>query len=230
MGTNTSGSGRASRLLDIVVLLIAAPVIVPVGVLCALAIRLDSSGPALFRQERVGKNGSPFTVYKFRTMVNEPNPIVPDASRITRVGKILRRFSLDELPQLINVANGTMSIVGPRPTLQYQVDRYSDFQRRRLEVRPGLTGLAQVNGRNALSWDRRIELDVEYVERQSLLLDLQIIARTIKTVLSGEGIDGHDATDPLVATVEATRPEPAEPTEPAERAEPVDSGDPPVEP
>ena len=218
MGTNTSGSGRASRLLDIVVLLIAAPVIVPVGVLCALAIRLDSSGPALFRQERVGKNGSPFTVYKFRTMVNEPNPIVPDASRITRVGKILRRFSLDELPQLINVANGTMSIVGPRPTLHYQVDRYTDFQRRRLEVRPGLTGLAQVNGRNALSWDRRIELDVEYVERQSLLLDLQIIARTIKTVLSGEGIDGHDATDPLVATVEATQPEPA------------DSGDPPVEP
>lgn len=199
-------------------LLVAAPVIVPVGVLCALAIRLDSSGPALFRQERVGKNGSPFTVYKFRTMVNEPNPIVPDASRITRVGNVLRRFSLDELPQLINVANGTMSIVGPRPTLQYQVDRYSDFQRRRLEVRPGLTGLAQVNGRNALNWDRRIELDVEYVERQSLLLDLQIIARTIKTVLSGEGIDGHDATDPLVATVEATQPEPA------------DSGDPPVEP
>ena len=227
MGTNTSGSGRASRLLDIVVLLIAAPVIVPVGVLCALAIRLDSSGPALFRQERVGKNGSPFTVYKFRTMVNEPNPIVPDASRITRVGKILRRFSLDELPQLINVANGTMSIVGPRPTLQYQVDRYSDFQRRRLEVRPGLTGLAQVNGRNALNWDRRIELDVEYVERQSLLLDLQIIARTIKTVLSGEGIDGHDATDPLVATVEATRPGPAEPAEPAE---PADSSDPPVQP
>ena len=211
-------------------LLVAAPVIVPVGVLCALAIRLDSSGPALFRQERVGKNGSPFTVYKFRTMVNEPNPIVPDASRITRVGKILRRFSLDELPQLINVANGTMSIVGPRPTLQYQVDRYSDFQRRRLEVRPGLTGLAQVNGRNALNWDRRIELDVEYVERQSLLLDLQIIARTIKTVLSGEGIDGHDAADPLVATADVTRPEPAEPTEPAERAEPVDSGDPPVEP
>ena len=218
MGTNTSGSGRASRLLDIVVLLIAAPVIVPVGVLCALAIRLDSSGPALFRQERVGKDGAPFTVFKFRTMVNEPNPIVPDASRITRVGNVLRRFSLDELPQLINVANGTMSIVGPRPTLQYQVDRYTDFQRRRLEVRPGLTGLAQVNGRNALSWDRRIELDVEYVERQSLLLDLQIIARTIKTVLSGEGIDGHDATDPLVATVEATQPEPA------------DSGDPPVEP
>lgn len=99
-------------------------------------------------------------------MVNEPNPIVPDASRIARVGNVLRRFSLDELPQLINVANGTMSIVGPRPTLQYQVDRYTDFQRRRLEVRPGLTGLAQVNGRNALSWDRRIELDVEYVERQ----------------------------------------------------------------
>ena len=218
MGTNASGRRRASRFLDIVALLVAAPVVVPVGVLCAIAIRLDSSGPALFRQERVGKGGAPFTVFKFRTMVNEPNPIVPDASRITRVGKILRRFSLDELPQLINVANGTMSIVGPRPTLQYQVDRYSDFQRRRLEVRPGLTGLAQVNGRNALSWERRIELDVDYVERQSLLLDLQIIGRTIKTVLSGEGIDGHDAADPLVSTVEVTPPDL------------VDSGDPPIEP
>ncbi|MCO5312197.1 MAG: sugar transferase [Microthrixaceae bacterium] len=207
MTNKTLGRERASQLLGIVVLLIAAPVVIPVGLMCALAIRLDSSGPALFRQERVGKGGVPFTVFKFRTMVNESNPIVPDASRITRVGKILRRFSLDELPQLINVANGTMSIVGPRPTLQYQVDRYSDFQRRRLEVRPGLTGLAQVNGRNALSWERRIELDVEYVERQSLLLDLQIITRTIKTVLSGEGIDGHDASDPLVAADTAASPD-----------------------
>lgn len=180
-------------------LALAAPFVVPVGAACALAIRLDSSGPALFTQERIGLGGKPFRVYKFRTMIDGPNPIVPDQSRITRVGRILRRTSLDELPQLINVANGTMSVVGPRPTLAYQVERYTDRQRRRLDVRPGLTGLAQVSGRNALSWERRIELDVTYVETRSLRLDLSIIARTIKTVISGEGIDGHDAADPFVA-------------------------------
>lgn len=200
MTLNVPPQRRASRLLDLTVLTLAAPVVVPVGLLCALAVRLDSRGPALFTQERVGLGGKPFTVYKFRSMVNEPNPIVPDASRITRVGKILRRTSLDELPQLLNVANGTMSIVGPRPTLQYQVDKYDDFQRRRLEVRPGLTGLAQVSGRNALSWQRRIELDVDYVEQQSLQLDLRIIARTLKTVASGEGVEGHDAADPIVSS------------------------------
>lgn len=181
------------------ILALATPVVVPVSIVCAVAVRLDSKGPVLFTQERVGKGGVPFKVYKFRTMIDGINPIVPDQTRITRVGRFLRRTSLDELPQLLNVVNGTMSVVGPRPTLQYQVDRYTEQQRRRLDVRPGLTGLAQVSGRNALSWDRRIELDIDYVERQSLPLDLRIIARTAKTILSGEGIDGHDAADPLVA-------------------------------
>ena len=130
-----------------------------VGGLAALAIRLTSRGPVLFRQERVGKGGEPFEVVKFRTMVHldEPNPLIPDPDRITRVGAFLRRFSLDELPQLLNVARGEMSIVGPRPTLAYQVERYSDRERQRLRVRPGLTGLAQVNGRNAIAWSERIE-------------------------------------------------------------------------
>ena len=142
-------------------------------------------------------SGRPFVVWKFRTMVHGDNPLFPDDSRITTVGKLLRRFSLDELPQLINVANGTMSVVGPRPTLAYQVERYDDHQRRRLAVRPGLTGLAQVNGRNSLSWSDRIDYDVEYVEEQSPLLDLRIIARTFTTMLTGEGVEGHPTDDPL---------------------------------
>ncbi len=141
--------------------------------------------------------GRPFLVWKFRTMVAGDNPIFPDASRITPVGRVLRRLSLDELPQLLNVAAGDMSVVGPRPTLAYQVERYDEFQRRRLDVRPGLTGLAQVNGRNSLTWARRIEFDVEYVETQSAGLDLRIVLRTVRTMLSGEGVEGHPEDDPL---------------------------------
>lgn len=188
---------RAQRALDLSVLVLTALPVITIGAVCATAIRLTSPGPVFFRQERVGLHGTPFTVWKFRTMVAGDNPIFPDASRITRVGRILRRLSLDELPQLINVALGDMSIVGPRPTLGYQVERYDEHQRRRLDVRPGLTGLAQVSGRNALSWSDRIDLDVEYVERQSLLLDLRLIARTAATIISGEGIDGHPTDDPL---------------------------------
>ena len=121
------------------------------GAVCAVAVRLTSPGPVLFRQERIGMGGEPFEMVKFRSMRHGVNPIFPDADRITRVGRLLRRTSLDELPNLINVARGEMSIVGPRPTLAYQVERYDDRQRNRLAVRPGLTGLAQVNGRNALS-------------------------------------------------------------------------------
>ncbi|MFN8050223.1 MAG: sugar transferase [Acidimicrobiales bacterium] len=188
-----------SRPLDLAILAVAA---VPAGLLglaCAVAVKLTSSGPVLFRQERVGLGGEPFMVLKFRTMLNEPNPIFPDASRITSAGRFLRRFSLDELPQLINVARGEMSVVGPRPTLAYQVERYDERQRRRLDVRPGLTGLAQVSGRNALSWPDRIEIDVQYVERQSLRLDLSIIARTAKALLGGEGVEGHPTDDALAA-------------------------------
>jgi lipopolysaccharide/colanic/teichoic acid biosynthesis glycosyltransferase len=148
-----------------------------------------------FRQQRVGLNGATFDVVKFRTMVHGDNPIIPDANHITRVGVWLRRLSIDELPQLINVARGEMSFVGPRPTLQYQVDRYTDEQRGRLAVKPGLTGWAQVNGRNAIDWDERIALDLEYVRRQSPLFDLKIIVRTFTTLISGDGVEGHSTHD-----------------------------------
>lgn len=191
-------AGRdSSRLLDVVVLAVVAIPAAMIGGACALAVRLTSPGPILFRQERIGRDGRPFQVLKFRTMIDAPNPIFPDATRITTAGKVLRRFSLDEVPQLINVARGEMSIVGPRPTLAYQVERYDERQRRRLEVRPGLTGLAQVSGRNALPWSERIELDVRYVEQRSLRLDLSIIARTAKALLGGEGVEGHPVDDAL---------------------------------
>jgi lipopolysaccharide/colanic/teichoic acid biosynthesis glycosyltransferase len=190
---------RGKRILDLGVLVLGAAPAAAIGLICAAAIKLTSEGPVFFRQERVGMDGRTFEVWKFRTMVTGDNPIFPDATRITTAGRLLRRLSLDELPQLINVWLGDMSIVGPRPTLPYQVERYDEHQRRRLAVRPGLTGLAQVNGRNSLSWAERIELDVEYVQRQSLRFDLELIARTAGTILSGHGIDGHPVDDPLAA-------------------------------
>jgi lipopolysaccharide/colanic/teichoic acid biosynthesis glycosyltransferase len=185
------------RLLDLLVMVVVALPAAIVGVVCAVFIKLTSRGPVFFRQDRVGMNGVPFEVVKFRTMVTGDNPIFPDASRITSAGRWLRRFSLDELPQLINVARGEMSIVGPRPTLQYQVDRYDDRQRLRLCVRPGLTGLAQINGRNALSWAARIEFDVEYVQTQSWWTDARILIGTVRVLLTGEGAEGHPEDDPL---------------------------------
>ncbi len=170
-----------------------------VGLVCAASVKLTSRGPVFFGQERVGMGGVPFRVWKFRTMVDDDNPIFPDATRITRVGAVLRRFSLDELPQLINVAAGDMSIVGPRPTLAYQVERYDEHQRRRLAVRPGLTGLAQVSGRNSLAWSDRIDFDVTYVETQSALTDLRLILRTVTTIVTGDGVEGHPDDDPLAA-------------------------------
>ena len=136
----------------------------------AIAVKATSRGPILFRQTRAGLNGEPFECFKFRTMVHGDNPLIPDDSRITSAGKWLRRFSLDELPQLINVARGEMSIVGPRPMLPFQFERCDDRQRQRFSVRPGLTGWAQINGRNGLTWPERIELDLEYVDRQSAAL------------------------------------------------------------
>ena len=130
-------------------------------------------------------------------MAHGDNPIFPDETRITTAGAVLRRFSLDELPQLINVATGDMSIVGPRPTLAYQVERYDDHQRRRLAVRPGLTGLAQISGRNSLPWSERIDYDVTYVETQSPAEDLRLILRTATTILTGNGVEGHPGDDPL---------------------------------
>lgn len=190
---------RGKRALDLAVLVVAFVPAVLVGLVCAVAIKFTSRGPVFFRQERIGMGGKPFDVVKFRTMVVGDNPIFPDANRITSAGRWLRRFSLDELPQLINVWRGEMSIVGPRPTLAYQVERYDDHARRRLLVRPGLTGYAQVNGRNALPWSQRIDLDVEYVDKQSLWLDVRILVKTVKVMLTGEGAEGHPHDDPLAA-------------------------------
>jgi lipopolysaccharide/colanic/teichoic acid biosynthesis glycosyltransferase len=168
-------------------LLLAAPLLA----VAAAAIRLDDGGPILYRQRRVGKGGREFELLKLRTMivgaekqgagwaVNEGDP------RITRVGHLLRRLSLDELPQLWNVVRGDMSLIGPRPTLAYQVERYTPRQRRRLDVKPGLTGWAQIHGRARLPWDERIELDVWYVERRSAWLDLKILARTPLALFRG---------------------------------------------
>lgn len=191
------------RLLDLGILVVVAAPAAVLGAAAAIAVRLTSSGPVLFRQERVGRDGVPFTVLKFRTMTDGDNPIIPDDDVITRAGRFLRRTSLDELPQLINVARGEMSVVGPRPTLAYQVERWTDRQRRRLNVRPGLTGLAQVNGRNDLSWPERIEFDLTYVETQSVRTDLTILVKTATAMISGEGTGATAADDPLAA-LEAT--------------------------
>ena len=194
------GSYRGKRAVDLGIVAIAAVPSLLLGAAWALAIRLDSPGPIFFRQERVGLDGRPFRVWKFRTMLDLPaDDPFPQEDRITRVGRLLRRLSIDELPQLLNVVTGQMSVVGPRPTLSYQVARYSARQRERLSVRPGLTGLAQVRGRNALSWSDRIELDLDYVEHQSPWLDLRILVWTVGAVLKGSGVAGHPRDDPIAA-------------------------------
>jgi lipopolysaccharide/colanic/teichoic acid biosynthesis glycosyltransferase len=163
----------------------------PILGLAALAVKLGGGGPVLYRQTRVGKDGVDFELLKLRTMVvgaetqGAGYAVDRGDSRITRAGRVLRRLSLDELPQLWNVVRGEMSVIGPRPTLRYQVERYTPRQRRRLEVKPGITGWAQVHGRAALPWDERIELDVWYVEHRSPWLDLQIFARTPFALFGG---------------------------------------------
>jgi lipopolysaccharide/colanic/teichoic acid biosynthesis glycosyltransferase len=182
------------RALDVVVAGTALVVAAPVLGIAALLIRLETHGHPIYRQRRVGLGGEPFDLYKLRTMVSGAETmgsgLAVDAgdSRITRLGAVLRRTSMDELPNLVNVLRGEMSIVGPRPTVQVQVDRYTERQRGRLCVRPGLTGWAQVNGRASLPWHERIELDLWYVERASLRLDLQILVRTARMVLGGHGL------------------------------------------
>jgi lipopolysaccharide/colanic/teichoic acid biosynthesis glycosyltransferase len=156
----------------------------PVLALAALAIKLEDKGPVLYRQTRVGRDGVDFELLKLRTMVVGAETMGAGLSvdrgdsRITRTGRLLRKLSLDELPQLWNVVRGEMSVIGPRPTLRYQVEQYDDRQRHRLDVKPGITGWAQVNGRASLPWADRIELDIWYVERRSPALDLKILART----------------------------------------------------
>ena len=187
-----------NRALDVVVAGAALALASPLLLAAAIVIKLDTRGPVFYRHERVGMGGVPFQLWKLRTMVVGAEHIgaglyIEDLDpRITRAGRLLRRFSLDELPNLFNVLQGDMAIVGPRPTVQVQVDRYTPHQRRRLEVRPGITGWAQVNGRTSLSWPERIELDVWYVDHRSLALDVRILARTAKLLATGQGLYSTD--------------------------------------
>ncbi len=187
-----------NRALDVAVAGAALALASPLLLVAAIVIKLDTRGPVFYRHERVGMGGVPFQLWKLRTMVVGAEHIgaglyIEDLDpRITRAGRLLRRFSLDELPNLFNVLQGDMAIVGPRPTVQVQVDRYTPHQRRRLEVRPGITGWAQVNGRTSLSWPERIELDVWYVDHRSLALDVRILARTAKLLATGQGLYSTD--------------------------------------
>jgi lipopolysaccharide/colanic/teichoic acid biosynthesis glycosyltransferase len=179
------------RVADIALAGSALAIASPVVGLAALAIKLTGQGPVIYRQTRVGRGGEDFELLKLRTMVvgaeTQGAGFAVDRGdpRITPVGRVLRRFSLDELPQLWNVVRGDMSVIGPRPTLRYQVEKYTAQQRRRLEVKPGITGWAQVNGRAVLPWDERIALDVWYVDNRSALLDLKILARTPRALVGG---------------------------------------------
>jgi lipopolysaccharide/colanic/teichoic acid biosynthesis glycosyltransferase len=189
-----------SRVLDILLASLLLALSSPLLAVAALAIRLESPGPVFYRQRRVGRHGQPFEIWKLRTMVPGAESmgagiyVLEGDPRITRSGRLLRRFSLDELPNLINVLKGDMAMVGPRPTVQEQVDRYTERQRRRLEVKPGITGWAQINGRTSLPWPERIELDVWYVEHRSLRLDLRILARTAWMLATGQGLYSEDLT------------------------------------
>ena len=183
-----------SRIMDIAIASVLLVISSPILLAALIAIRLESHGSPIYKQRRIGRDGRPFELLKLRTMVtgaehigaglaiNEGDP------RITRVGAFLRRFSLDELPNLINVLRGELAIVGPRPTIQAQVDQYTDRQRRRLETKPGITGWAQVNGRASLPWAERIELDIWYVDHRSLWLDMKILAMTARMLVTGHGL------------------------------------------
>lgn len=186
-------------------------------VLIAVAIKLESRGPVFFRQRRAGRHGDVFVIWKFRTMVDGAARkglgarIVKDDARITRIGKVLRALSIDELPQIINVLTGDMSLIGPRPTLVRQVEAYNSHQRRRLEVRPGITSWASVNGRNRLPWAERIEMDIWYVDNLSLWLDIKILFKTLWVAfVTRDGVyaeganDDFGATTPAAATSSAT--------------------------
>ena len=184
------------RIADVALATLGLALASPVVAVAAIAIKFDSRGPVIYRQRRVGKDGRAIEVLKLRTMqlgadpVGVGTPVLEDDPRLTRVGRVLRRLSLDEVPNLVNVLRGDLAIVGPRPTLAAQVDLYTPHQRRRLEVKPGITGWAQVNGRAGIPWEERIELDVWYVDHRSLALDLRILARTVRLLLTGHGLYG----------------------------------------
>ncbi len=181
---------RRKRLFDLAFAFPALIVLGPVMALVALLVRLELGSPVLFRPQRPGLGGAPFTLYKFRTMTDARDAngeLLPSAQRMTRLGRLLRRTSLDELPELINVLKGQMSLVGPRPLAIEYLDRYTPEQMRRHEVLPGVTGLAQVSGRNNLSWEEKFERDVWYVDHHSALLDIKILGMTVAAVLGGKG-------------------------------------------
>jgi sugar transferase EpsL len=196
------------RLFDMTAASIGLVVLSPVMAFIAIAVARRMGPPVMFTQERIGLNGRAFALRKFRTMIDARDAdgkLLPDADRLTPFGRWLRRTSLDELPELVNVLRGEMSVVGPRPLLPQYLRRYNARQARRHDVRPGLTGLAQVSGRNRLSWEERLELDVQYVERGSLRLDAWIVMKTLAKVLSGEGVSqpGHETSEEFMGTPEA---------------------------
>jgi sugar transferase EpsL len=180
------------RFFDLALAIPGLFAISPILLMISLLVRTRLGRPVLFKQIRPGLHGKPFAIYKFRTMTDamgEDGKVLPDAERLTRLGRFLRAASLDELPELFNILKGDMSIVGPRPLLMQYLDRYTPEQARRHEVRPGLTGWAQINGRNDISWEDKFKMDVWYVDHQSLLLDLKIIGMTVLKVLKREGIN-----------------------------------------
>ena len=182
------------RPMDFILSLIAIIVLSPVFLVVAVLVRVKLGSPVIFKQERPGLNEKIFTLYKFRSMTDERDEngeLLPDSVRLTKFGKFLRSTSLDELPELVNILKGDMSIVGPRPLLVEYLPLYDEHQRRRQEVRPGLSGLAQVSGRNTISWEEKFNLDVEYVDNISFILDWKIIFLTIKKVIFREGISSN---------------------------------------
>jgi lipopolysaccharide/colanic/teichoic acid biosynthesis glycosyltransferase len=190
------------RGIDVLGASAALVVLSPVLAVVALLVRVRMGSPVLFRQQRPGRGGRPFELTKFRTMTDTRSPdgaLLPDAERLTALGRFLRRTSIDELPELLNVVRGDMSLVGPRPLLMEYLPLYSPEQARRHDVRPGVTGWTQVNGRNALTWDEKFALDVWYVDHRSTRLDLDIIGRTVSQVLSGHGVSapGHATMEPF---------------------------------
>jgi sugar transferase EpsL len=183
------------RLFDITVSALLLILLLPIVILVSVLIRLKMGGPILFRQMRPGLNGDPFEVYKFRTMSEQVDILgntLPDGARLTSLGRFLRKTSLDEIPQLLNVLNGDMSIVGPRPLLMEYLPLYSPEQAKRHLVRPGITGWAQVHGRNTISWQHKFCLDVWYVENASFMVDMKILCMTLKKVLRRDGINASD--------------------------------------
>jgi sugar transferase EpsL len=193
------------RVFDVVVASLLLVVLLPVAAVIAALVRVFLGSPVFFSQLRPGLGGEPFVLLKFRTMTEQRDAsgaLLPDESRITSLGRVLRRTSLDEVPELLNVVRGDMSLVGPRPLLLEYADRYTPEQARRHNVRPGITGWAQVNGRNAISWEKKLELDVWYVDHRSFRLDLQILGRTFVQVVSGRDVSapGHVTTPPFPGT------------------------------